>query len=94
MVNKGTFVGFSGGDRLNRTPWIVPALKCLPIFRSFVKAAKHIYHTELGTSMVCIMGVRRNFSRWAISKFCLPFTGCWRCNANGRSQNGLPLLPQ
>jgi len=29
------------------------SLKCLPIYRSCVKAAKHIHHTELGT-MVCI----------------------------------------
>jgi len=28
-------------------------LKCLPIFRSFVKAAKHIHQTELRT-MVCV----------------------------------------
>jgi len=24
MVNKVTFVGFRGGDRLNRPPWIRP----------------------------------------------------------------------
>jgi len=29
------------------------SLKCLPIFRSFVKVAKHFCHTELGI-MVCI----------------------------------------
>ena len=28
------------------------SLKCLPIFRSFVKASKHIHHIELGT-MAC-----------------------------------------
>jgi len=26
------------------------------------------------------------------SKYCLSFSGCWRCNANGRSQNALPFL--
>jgi len=34
-------------------------------------------------------GVRRNFSRGATSTFCWPFSVCWRCNANGRSQNVL-----
>ena len=24
------------------------SLKCLPMFRSFIKAAKHIHHTKLG----------------------------------------------
>jgi len=26
-------------------------------------------------------------------RFCLSFSGCWRCNANGRSRNALPFLP-
>jgi len=39
------------------------------------------------------MGIRRNFSRGATSKFCLFFSGCWRCNANEHSQNALPFLP-
>jgi len=34
------------------------------------------------------MGVRRNFSReGATSIFCLWFSSCWWCKANGRSQN-------
>jgi len=36
------------------------------------------------------MDVCRNFSRVeTTSKFCSSFTGCWWCNANGRSQNAL-----
>ena len=27
------------------------------------------------------------------STFCLSISGCWRCNANARSQNALPFLP-
>ena len=33
------------------------------------------------------MGVRRNFPRGETLTFCLSFSGCWRWNANGRSQN-------
>ena len=33
------------------------------------------------------------FPSVATSKFRLSFLGCWRCNANGRSQNALPFLP-
>jgi len=41
------------------------------------------------------MGVSRNFYRGeATSKFYLSFSGCWRCNANGCSQNASPFLPQ
>jgi len=41
------------------------------------------------------MGVRRNFSKGAISKFCLSFSGSCRCNGNGRSpQTALSFLPQ
>jgi len=29
----------------------------------------------------------------ATSTYCLSFSGCWRCNANGRSQNALLFLP-
>ena len=37
------------------------------------------------------MGVRRKFARTGTTlKFCLSFSGCWRCNANGRSQTALP----
>jgi len=32
------------------------------------------------------------FFRGETSKFCLSFLGCWRCNANGRSQNALTFL--
>ena len=32
------------------------------------------------------------FPGGATSKFCLSFSGCWRCNASGRSQNALPVL--
>jgi len=41
--------------------------KCLPIFQSFVKAAKHIHHTELGT-MVCI-----DFFKKVLQKYYLLF---------------------
>jgi len=37
------------------------------------------------------MGIGRYFSRGAKSTFCLSFSGCWRYNANGRSQNSLPF---
>ena len=33
------------------------------------------------------------FPGGATSNFCLSFSGCWRCNANGCSQNALPFLP-
>jgi len=40
-----------------------------------------------------VMGVRRNFSRGgAKSTFWLSFSGCWRCNANGRTRNASPFL--
>jgi len=43
--------------------------------------------------MKVAMGVRRNLSRGrATSTFCLSFSGCWRCNANGRLQNPLLFL--
>ena len=32
------------------------------------------------------------FHRLAKSTFCLPISGCWRYNANGRSHNTLPFL--
>ena len=38
------------------------------------------------------MDVRRNFFRRATSTFCLSFSSCWRCNANGRSENALLFL--
>jgi len=38
------------------------------------------------------MGVRRNFSRGGTSTFCLSFSGCWRYNENGRSQNAFLFL--
>jgi len=38
------------------------------------------------------IGLRRNFSRGAISTFYLSCSCCWRCNANARSQNALPFL--
>jgi len=37
---------------------------------------------------VAIMSVRRNFSRGAKSTFCLSFSDCWRCNANGHIKKG------
>jgi len=37
------------------------------------------------------MGVRF-FSRGETSPIWLSFSDCWRCNANGRSQNALPFL--
>jgi len=53
-----------------------------------------LYDPRFRSKSVYPMGVRRNFSRVeATSKFCLFFTGCWRCNANGCSQNALPFLP-
>jgi len=39
------------------------------------------------------MGVCRNFSKGGNVEICLSFWGCWRCNANGCSQNALPFLP-
>jgi len=38
-----------------------------------------------------VMDVRRNFSGGGKSTFRLSFSGCWPCNANGRSQNALPI---
>jgi len=39
-----------------------------------------------------IMGVCRNFSKREKSTFCLSFSGFWRCNASGRTQNALLFL--
>ena len=52
------------------------------------------YHVLRGLPLYClvIMGVRRNFSRWATSTFRLSFSGCERCSANGPSQNALLFL--
>jgi len=41
----------------------------------------------------CIHGRPQKFFQGTMSKFCLSFTGCWQCNANGRSQNALPFVP-
>jgi len=42
----------------------------------------------------CIHGHQQTFFQGeATSKFCLSFSGCWRWNANGPSQNALPFLP-
>jgi len=37
--------------------------------------------------------LQKFFQRGATSIFCLSFSCCWRCNANGRSQNALHFLP-
>ena len=37
-------------------------------------------------------GLPQNFYQGATSTFCLSFSGCWRYNANERSQNALPIL--
>jgi len=50
-------------------------------------------HTwKLAERVKVAMGFRRKFSRGATSTFCLSFSGCWRCNENGRSQNSLLFL--
>jgi len=42
----------------------------------------------------CIHGrLQKFFQVGATLIFCLSFSGCWRCNANGLSQNVLPFLP-
>ena len=42
----------------------------------------------------CIHGRTQKFFFFAATSIiCLSFTGCRRCNANGRSQNALPFLP-
>jgi len=38
------------------------------------------------------MGVRKNFNRREKWTFCLFFSGCWWCNAIGRSKNALSFL--
>ena len=45
-------------------------------------------HTVVfNTLMQVTMGVRRNFpGEEAKSTFCMSLSGCWRCNANGRTQ--------
>ena len=37
-------------------------------------------------------GVRKNFSRGVQRRHFASFSGCWRCNANGHSQNALLFL--
>jgi len=41
----------------------------------------------------CIHGRPKKYFQVTTSKFCLCFSGCWRCIANARSQNTLPFLP-
>jgi len=41
----------------------------------------------------CIHGRPQKIFQGATSKFFLSSSGCWRCNANGRSQNALPFYP-
>jgi len=42
--------------------------------------------------MATTIGVSRNFSKGgAKSTFRLSFSGCWRCNANGCTQNASPF---
>jgi len=38
------------------------------------------------------MGVGINVSKGSESTFCLSFSGCWLCNAGGRTHNALPFL--
>ena len=46
-----------------------------------------------GPTIVQYMGVRRKFSRGgATLTYCLSFSGCWRCDANGRSKLALAFL--
>jgi len=53
-----------------------------------------LYDPRIRSKSNSSMGVRRNFSRGGeTSKFCLSFSGCWRCNVNGRSQNALSFYP-
>ena len=50
-------------------------------------------HTwKLAERVKVAMSVRRNFSRGTTSTFCLLFSGCWRCNADGRLQNAVLFL--
>jgi len=67
----------------------------------FCPGAQRCFHTTLQNifkewslteQLISTMGVHRNFSRGAASTLCLSFLGFWRCNENGCSQKGLPLL--
>ena len=42
---------------------------------------------------ITIYGLAQKFFQGATPKFCLFFSGCWRWNTNGPSQNALPFLP-
>ena len=57
-------------------------LKCLPIFRSFVKAAKHIHHTELGPWCVSI-----SLNKFFENTLCLLYQA-WRAKTMFRDLKG------
>jgi len=67
------------------------AFKVLSDLKSIEPNSTTLYDRRIDIS--ASMGVRRIFSRGATPKFCLSFSGCWRCNTNGRSQNALSFLP-
>jgi len=51
-----------------------------------------VCYEEVHYELMWSICVRRNFSRGKTKlTFCLSFSGWWRCNANGRSQNALPF---
>jgi len=52
-----------------------------------ISLARFAHTWKLAERVKVAMGGRINFSKGATSTFCLSYLGCWRCNANGRSQN-------
>jgi len=55
-----------------------------------VSLTRLAHTSKLAERVKVAMSVRRNFSTGsATSTFCLSFSSCWRCNANGSSQNAL-----
>jgi len=63
----------------------------LPVCPTQGPFKKHCF-TSIWLFSLVHMGVRRNFSKGgATSTFCFSFSGCWRCNANARSQTLCPF---
>jgi len=86
MLNKVNFVSFVVAIARNAPTGTPPALKCLPIFRSFVEAAMNIHHTELGTTVCKYRFLQIKFFK--NTTLCLPYQA-WLATAMCREWKGV-----
>jgi len=89
-----------GGEILNML-YVCGDPKSVSVITSWLPFLAHGYHFILSERVVPhIWGCRLDglplkcFQSGTTSKFCLSFSGFWRCNANGRSQNAKRKMSQ